>query len=139
MNRQEWEDVADRLLDAAWRWATPGGALLNLPGRPSRSGVRSDGLEGYARTFLAAAFRVAGAGGADPHGWLYLRGTPAETRRLLDAYGGVARPGRMLAHSDWIFLVDGENRVREIYSERLFNPERALADIASLTATARPR
>ena len=63
----------------------------------------------------------------------------AETRRLLDAYGGVARPGRMLAHSDWIFLVDGENRVREIYSERLFNPERALADIASLTATARPR
>lgn len=58
--RAHWEAVADGLLTAAWRWATPGSALLHLPGRPSRSGVRSDGLEGYARTFLAAAFRVAG-------------------------------------------------------------------------------
>lgn len=48
----------------------PGRALLDLPGRPSRSGVRSDGLEGYARTFLTAAFRVAGAKGEDPHNWL---------------------------------------------------------------------
>ncbi|GHF53372.1 DUF2264 domain-containing protein [Streptomyces griseosporeus] len=80
--RAHWEAVADGLLAAAWRWATPGGALLDLPGRPSRSGVRSDGLEGYARTFLAAAFRVAGAGGADPHGWLerYARGLAAGTR-----------------------------------------------------------
>ncbi|KMS65699.1 hypothetical protein ACH49_30625, partial [Streptomyces leeuwenhoekii] len=69
-------------LAAAWRWSTPGGALLDLPGRPSRSGVRSDGLEGFARTFLAAAFRVAGADGADPHGWLerYARGLAAGTR-----------------------------------------------------------
>lgn len=82
MTRQEWEAVADRLLEAAWRWATPGGALLDLPGRPSDSGVRSDGLEGYARTFLAAAFRVAGAGGEDPHGWLdrYADGLAAGTR-----------------------------------------------------------
>jgi hypothetical protein len=82
MRREEWEAVADGLLDAAWRWATPGGALLDLPGRPSASGVRSDGLEGYARTFLAAAFRVAGAGGEDPHGWLdrYADGIAAGTR-----------------------------------------------------------
>ncbi|MFD1831294.1 DUF2264 domain-containing protein [Streptomyces desertarenae] len=80
--RAHWEAVADGLLAAAWRWSTPGGALLDLPGRPSRSGVRSDGLEGYARTFLAAAFRVAGAGGGDPHGWLdrYARGLAAGTR-----------------------------------------------------------
>ena len=80
--RAHWEAVADGLLTAAWRWSTPGGALLDLPGRPSRSGVRSDGLEGYARTFLAAAFRVAGAGGDDPHGWLdrYARGLAAGTR-----------------------------------------------------------
>ncbi|MFG3102083.1 DUF2264 domain-containing protein [Streptomyces sp. NPDC048182] len=80
--RAHWEAVADGLLGAAWRWATPGGALLDLPGRPSRSGVRSDGLEGFARTFLAAAFRVAGAGGDDPHGWLdrYAGGLAAGTR-----------------------------------------------------------
>ncbi|MGV9247792.1 DUF2264 domain-containing protein [Streptomyces sp. NPDC003710] len=80
--RAHWEAVADGLLTAAWRWSTPGGALLHLPGRPSRSGVRSDGLEGYARTFLAAAFRVAGAGGKDPHGRLerYAGGLAAGTR-----------------------------------------------------------
>ncbi|MFE3852050.1 DUF2264 domain-containing protein [Streptomyces griseorubiginosus] len=80
--RAHWETVADGLLASAWRWSTPGGALLDLPGRPSAAGVRSDGLEGYARTFLAAAFRVAGAGGADPHGWLerYASGLAAGTR-----------------------------------------------------------
>ncbi|WP_066944615.1 DUF2264 domain-containing protein [Streptomyces lushanensis] len=82
LTRADWEATADRLLHAAWRWATPGRALLDLPGRPSVSGVRSDGLEGYARTFLAAAFRVAGAGGDDPHGWLdrYADGLAAGTR-----------------------------------------------------------
>lgn len=80
--RVHWEAAADSLLRAAWRWATPGSALLDLPGRPSRSGVRSDGLEGYARTFLAAGFRVAGAGGKDPYGWLdrYAAGLDAGTR-----------------------------------------------------------
>ncbi|MET9987031.1 DUF2264 domain-containing protein [Streptomyces rochei] len=80
--RAHWEAVADGLLCAAWRWSSPGRALLDLPGRPSRSGVRSDGLEGFARTFLAAAFRVAGADGDDPHGWLdrYARGLDSGTR-----------------------------------------------------------
>ncbi|MEU0132900.1 DUF2264 domain-containing protein [Streptomyces sp. NPDC006296] len=80
--RAHWEAVADGLLHAAWTWATPGRALLDLPGRPSRSGVRSDGLEGYARTFLTAAFRVAGADGRDPHHWLerYADGLAAGTR-----------------------------------------------------------
>ncbi|GAA2512170.1 DUF2264 domain-containing protein [Streptomyces gobitricini] len=80
--RVHWEAAADGLVRAAWRWATPRGALLDLPGRPSVSGVRSDGLEGYARTFLAAAFRVAGAGGEDPYGLLgrYGDGLAAGTR-----------------------------------------------------------
>lgn len=80
--RAHWEAAADGLLAAAWCWSTPGHALLDLPGRPSRSGVRSDGLEGYARTFLAAAFRVAGADGDDPHGLLerYASGLAAGTR-----------------------------------------------------------
>lgn len=80
--RRHWETAADGLLEAAWRFASPRGAMLDLPGRPSRTGVRSDGLEGYARTFLAAAFRAAGAGGADPHGLLprYADGLAAGTR-----------------------------------------------------------
>lgn len=80
--REHWEAAADGLLRAAWRWATPGGALLDLPGPPSASGVRSDGLEGYARTFLAAAFRIAGGRGKDPNGWLdrYAAGLAAGTR-----------------------------------------------------------
>ncbi|OON82975.1 hypothetical protein B1H18_00360 [Streptomyces tsukubensis] len=95
--RPHWEAAADGLLTSAWKWATPGGALLDLPGPPSKSGVRSDGLEGYARTFLAAAFRVAGAGGADPHGWLekYASGLDAGTRT----------PGRADAES-WPLILD---------------------------------
>lgn len=82
--RAHWEAAADGLLAAVTPYATPGRALYHLPGgRPSFSGHRSDGLEGYARTFLLAAFRIAGAGGADPHGLLgrYADGLAAGTRR----------------------------------------------------------
>ncbi|NGN64503.1 DUF2264 domain-containing protein [Streptomyces sp. A7024] len=95
--RDHWEAAADGLLRAAWRWATPRGALLDLPGPPSRSGVRSDGLEGYARTFLAAGFRTAGAGGKDPDGMLerYADGLAA----------GTATPGRDDTES-WPLILD---------------------------------
>lgn len=78
--RDHWVAAADGLLDAAWRWASPRKARLDLPGPASANGVRSDGLEGFARTFLAAAFRV--AGGGDPHNWLerYAEGLDAGTR-----------------------------------------------------------
>ncbi|GAA2045395.1 DUF2264 domain-containing protein [Streptomyces cheonanensis] len=81
--RAHWEAVADGLLHAVAPYATGGRALYHLPGGPpSGSGPRSDGLEGYARTFLLAAFRVAGAGGADPQGFLerYAAGLDAGTR-----------------------------------------------------------
>ncbi|MFJ2198138.1 DUF2264 domain-containing protein [Streptomyces violaceusniger] len=68
--RAHWEAAADGMLHAALRYATPGQGLIDLPGPPSRSGVRSDGLEGFARTFLLAAFRTAGASGKDQHGFL---------------------------------------------------------------------
>ncbi|MGN9911539.1 DUF2264 domain-containing protein [Phytohabitans sp. LJ34] len=61
--RAHWEALADHLLDAVVPYATPGFARFRLPGRPSISGLASDGLEGFARTFLLAAFRIAGAGG----------------------------------------------------------------------------
>jgi hypothetical protein len=65
--RAHWEALADRQLAALVPYATPGFAQYRLPGRASWSGLVSDGLEGYARSFLLAAFRIAGAGGAvDP-------------------------------------------------------------------------
>ncbi|MEV4893889.1 DUF2264 domain-containing protein [Nonomuraea sp. NPDC055795] len=58
--RAHWEAVADGLLGAVEPYRSVDGAVITLPGRESLS--RCDGLEGYARTFLLAAFRVAGGG-----------------------------------------------------------------------------
>ena len=81
--RAHWEALADRLLDALVPYATPGGAQYRLPGRGSLAGVATDGLEGYARSFLLAAFRIAGADGdADPRlVERYARGLDAGTDR----------------------------------------------------------
>ncbi|GGY15889.1 DUF2264 domain-containing protein [Streptomyces djakartensis] len=56
--RAHWEVAADALLAAVEPYASPDRALYHLPGeRTSWSGRLSDGLEGYARTLLLAAFR----------------------------------------------------------------------------------
>ncbi|MEU6177084.1 DUF2264 domain-containing protein [Streptomyces coeruleorubidus] len=56
--RAHWEAAADALLTAVEPYATEDRALYHLPGdRTSWSGRLSDGLEGYARTLLLAAFR----------------------------------------------------------------------------------
>ncbi|MFI9804464.1 DUF2264 domain-containing protein [Streptomyces sp. NPDC052301] len=56
--RAHWEAAADALLAAVEPCATPDRALYHLPGdHVSHSGHLSDGLEGYARTLLLAAFR----------------------------------------------------------------------------------
>ncbi|MFJ3892296.1 DUF2264 domain-containing protein [Streptomyces sp. NPDC090083] len=56
--RAHWEKAADTLLAAVEPYATEDRALYHLPGtRTSWSGRLSDGLEGYARTLLLAAFR----------------------------------------------------------------------------------
>lgn len=63
--RAHWERIADHLLEGVRPYATLRQALIHLPGgRPSRHGHRVDGLEGFARTFLLAAYRLAGAQGA---------------------------------------------------------------------------
>ncbi|MBE8522100.1 DUF2264 domain-containing protein [Amycolatopsis sp. H6(2020)] len=79
--RGHWTAYADRLLAAAGKYRSPTGARIDLPGPASRNGRVSDGLEGFARTFLIAGFRVAGEGGADPGGVLeqYARGLAAGT------------------------------------------------------------
>ncbi|MFJ3669011.1 DUF2264 domain-containing protein [Streptomyces sp. NPDC090106] len=56
--RAHWEAAADALLAATEPYATDDGALYRFPGtHTSWSGPLSDGLEGYARTLLLAAFR----------------------------------------------------------------------------------
>jgi len=62
--RDEWVAYADRLLDGARRWASPTGARITPPGAEGGYGHDVDGLEGFARTFLLAGFRIAGERGA---------------------------------------------------------------------------
>lgn len=65
--RSDWTGLADRLLDAVTPYASPSFARYQLPGtHTSFSGADSDALEGYARTFLLAAFRIAGERGEGP-------------------------------------------------------------------------
>ncbi|WEG09451.1 DUF2264 domain-containing protein [Microbacterium horticulturae] len=61
--RDEWLAYADRLLAGARRWASPTGARITPPGAEGGYGHDVDGLEGFARTFLLAGFRIAGARG----------------------------------------------------------------------------
>lgn len=62
--RAAWEELADDLLEGVARYRSPLGARFDLPGpRPSSRGTRMDGLEGFARSFLLAAFRMAHAPG----------------------------------------------------------------------------
>ncbi|MCL2541801.1 MAG: DUF2264 domain-containing protein [Nocardioidaceae bacterium] len=79
--RADWETTADRLLGALAPYATPDHAQIRLHGRTSWSGEASDGLEGYARSFLLAAFRIAGARGLGTEALLdrYSRGLLAGT------------------------------------------------------------
>ncbi|PPK92470.1 hypothetical protein CLV92_11471 [Kineococcus xinjiangensis] len=79
--RRHWEATADDLLLAVRPHASPTHALVTPPGAPGGYGRAVDGLEGFARTFMAAGFRLAGEGGADPldlAGW-YAQGLAAGT------------------------------------------------------------
>ncbi|MGP3970634.1 DUF2264 domain-containing protein [Streptomyces sp. 6N223] len=79
--REHWAALADRMLAALGPHRSPAGARYDLPGPASVSGPASDGLEGFARSFLLAGFRVAGERGADPAGLMerYAEGLAAGT------------------------------------------------------------
>ena len=68
LTRDHWEAVADRLLLSLRPHTSDDRARILPPGRASSSGPDSDGLEGFARSFLLAALLLHGNGGADPHG-----------------------------------------------------------------------
>ncbi|WP_033211686.1 DUF2264 domain-containing protein [Kitasatospora phosalacinea] len=87
--RDHWVALAERLLGALAPHRSPGGALIALPGPASRYGRTSDGLEGFARTFLTAGFLVAGNRGAGAERIMepFARGLAAGTdRRSPDAW-----------------------------------------------------
>ncbi|MFE2555313.1 DUF2264 domain-containing protein [Streptomyces sp. NPDC059352] len=114
--RTHWEATADRLLLAVRPHASPRGGLIGLPGpRPSWSGTRSDGLEGWARTFLLAALRVAGGGGADPHDHLtrYAEGLAAGTARPATGKRGTAGPGTDGDPDSWPLMTDTRQAIVE--------------------------
>ena len=62
-SRDEWLARADAMLTAARRHATAGAGRIVFPGAEGGYGNAVDGLEGFARTFLLAGFRIAGARG----------------------------------------------------------------------------
>lgn len=64
--RDTWLALADRLLAGARPHASPGHARITPPGPAGGYGRDVDGLEGFARTFLLAGFRLTGERGADP-------------------------------------------------------------------------
>ena len=66
-DRARWAALADHLLASVRPYASPGHGRITLPGAEGGYGRDVDGLEGFARTFLLAGFRLAGENGGDPH------------------------------------------------------------------------
>lgn len=62
-SRAQWLQYADRLLAGARAWASPGHGRITPPGAEGGYGHAVDSLEGFARTFLLAGFRIAGERG----------------------------------------------------------------------------
>ncbi|WP_406053072.1 DUF2264 domain-containing protein [Kribbella sp. NBC_00889] len=82
LTRDHWIAVADHLLTSADAYRSPEGARINFPGRPSQQGPATDGLEGFARTFLLAAFLHAGRADRNGHLQKYVDGLVAGTRTI---------------------------------------------------------
>ncbi|MFG6503055.1 DUF2264 domain-containing protein [Microbacterium sp. P05] len=78
-SRDRWLQYADRLLDAARAHASENNARIVFPGAEGGYGRAVDGLEGFARTFLLAGFRLVGANGEglDDLADFYRRGVTA--------------------------------------------------------------
>jgi len=68
--REHWAAVADHLLLSLRPYFSAERARVLPPGRSSAYGTDSDGLEGFARSFLLFGFRLVGENGADPYGFL---------------------------------------------------------------------
>lgn len=65
--RNHWAAVADHLLLSLRPYFSSSRSRVQLPGIVSSHGTASDGLEGFARSFMLYAFRLHGDGGDDPY------------------------------------------------------------------------
>ncbi|WP_323960136.1 DUF2264 domain-containing protein [Arthrobacter sp. JZ12] len=64
--REHHAALADSMLLGVRQWASPHHGRITPPGREGGYGRAIDGLEGFARTFMTAGFRLAGEHGRDP-------------------------------------------------------------------------
>src|SRR3989441_7057939 len=78
--------------------------------------------------------RYAEAHGANPAGWAFLTGTPAEIRELERGYGVFSRknPGGDVDHSFLTSLIDRDGILRVQYLGVRFDPREMLRDVRSL-------
>ncbi|WP_427115763.1 DUF2264 domain-containing protein [Pseudarthrobacter scleromae] len=67
-DRTSWIALADLLISAGMDRIPPGQASAVSTEQPSNHGHAADGMEGFARVFLLAAFRIAGTEGNDCQG-----------------------------------------------------------------------
>ena len=78
--------------------------------------------------------RYAAAHGADPTGWAFLTGSPAEVRDVERRYGIYARknPSGDVDHTFLTSLVDRDGVLRVQYLGVRFDPDELLGDLKSL-------
>ncbi|QNE48722.1 DUF2264 domain-containing protein (plasmid) [Glaciihabitans sp. INWT7] len=104
ITREHWRGVARDLLDGAARYRSASGARIEFPGAASQQGPRADGLEGFSRTFLLAAFDHIGAPDTETATRLddYLQGVVAGTSadpRVEDAWEPIENIGERWGQS----------------------------------------
>jgi protein SCO1/2 len=72
--------------------------------------------------------------GADPSGWRFLRDERERLAKVLSAYDEWTR--KLVAgdidHPARVYLIDGQGRIREIYSLSFFDERQARLDILAL-------
>jgi protein SCO1/2 len=75
---------------------------------------------------------------ADPKGsvcdWTFLTGPPANVNKTIEAWGMWVKPtaNGQLDHPSRVFLVDQQQRIREVYNVDMLRPQEVLQDIELL-------
>ena len=72
---------------------------------------------------------------ADASGWKFLRGTEEETKKIADGYGIIFMKDEktgLVAHSNTVILVDGDNQIRKRYNGDDLDDELIAKDVLRL-------